>query len=97
MDRLKPGSPEWEAVCERCGRCCCEKIEYEGVVYYTDRLCPHLDPETRQCRVYPDRRKVQPDCVALDQSHLDLGILPHDCPYVAGRSNARKPLPWPED
>ena len=28
----------WEALCRRCGRCCFEKIECDGEVYYTDRI-----------------------------------------------------------
>ncbi len=96
-ERPLPRSPAWEALCERCGRCCFEKIEYEGVVYYTDRPCPHLDPATRLCRVYAQRHRVHPACVPLDESILDRGILPGDCPYVRGRPGVRHPRLWDGD
>ncbi|TYP00106.1 hypothetical protein EDC39_101266 [Geothermobacter ehrlichii] len=96
-ERPAPQSPVWEALCERCGRCCFEKIEYEGEVYYTDRPCPHLDPETRLCRVYDQRHRIHPECVPLDETILDMGVLPGDCPYVRGRTGVKHPRLWDED
>ncbi len=72
----------WEKICKRCGRCCYEKVEFEGEVYYTDDPCEHLDLETRLCRVYSDRCAVREGCVALTPQLVLRGLLPDDCPYV---------------
>lgn len=74
---------KWEELCRRCGRCCYEKIEFEGDIYYTDDPCEHLDPATRLCRIYPDRCRLRPGCVALTPQLVRQGLLPDDCPYVA--------------
>jgi hypothetical protein len=76
-------SVAWENRCRRCGRCCYEKIEYEGEIFYTDIPCEKLDPETRLCTVYAEREKVRPGCVVLTPEIIRRGILPPDCPYVA--------------
>ena len=73
----------WEARCQRCGRCCYEKIEYEGRVYYTDKPCDKLDLKTCLCTVYEDRLREKPECIPLDKDTLQRGILPGDCHYVA--------------
>ena len=74
---------QWEARCRRCGRCCYEKIEYEGNVYYTDRPCEKLDLATRLCTVYQQRETLRPGCVRLTPEIAARGILPAECPYVA--------------
>ena len=74
---------EWEAKCRRCGRCCYEKIEFEGEVYYTDEPCEFLDPDTRLCRVYERRQTLRADCAALTPRLVRRRWLPADCPYVA--------------
>ncbi|ORJ63310.1 hypothetical protein [Geothermobacter hydrogeniphilus] len=84
----------WEQICRRCGRCCYEKIEFEGEVYYTDQPCPYLDLETRLCTVYDRRSRVKPDCMPLSPRVLGMGVLPDDCPYVAGRDNYPAPHLW---
>jgi uncharacterized cysteine cluster protein YcgN (CxxCxxCC family) len=76
-------NPSWEQICNRCGRCCYEKIEFEGEVYYTDEPCEHLDLQTRLCHVYPSRCEVRAGCVALTPDLVRQGLLPDDCPYVA--------------
>jgi uncharacterized protein len=74
---------DWESRCRRCGRCCYEKIEYEGELYYTDIPCEKLDLNTRLCTVYENRETERPGCVALTPEIVRKGILPADCPYVA--------------
>ncbi|HKL25568.1 MAG TPA: hypothetical protein VJ910_05020 [Desulfuromonadales bacterium] len=74
---------EWEDLCRRCGRCCFEKVEFRGRVYYTRDPCEFLDLQTRQCRVYPVRSKRRPGCIALTPEVAARGYLPADCPYVA--------------
>ncbi len=74
---------EWDRRCHRCGRCCYEKIDFEGRIYYTDIPCEHLDLKTNLCRVYPERDKVRPGCIRLTPDSVAKGFLPADCPYVA--------------
>jgi len=81
----------WEAKCRRCGRCCYEKIEYDGEIYYTRTPCEKLDVVTSLCTVYPERTKVRPGCVQLTPELVRMGILPADCPYVAGLESYRAP------
>ncbi len=90
-------SASWEERCRRCGRCCYEKIEYEGRVYYTDQPCDRFDPATRLCTVYEDRLRLKAECVPLTREMLQHGILPSDCPYVADISGYNAPQLWDED
>ena len=72
----------WEEICERCGRCCYEKIDCQGKIYYTQIPCEYLDLNTRQCRIYPQREQHRCGCVVLTPELLKQGLLPADCPYV---------------
>lgn len=81
----------WDNRCDRCGRCCHEKIEHEGRVYYTDVPCEYLDLESRQCHIYSERHLHKPQCLPLTVETLQQGILPHDCPYVAHIDNYNAP------
>lgn len=76
------GDAEWEAICERCGRCCYEKYEYRGRIFYSQTPCPYLNRGTKLCKVYGRRNKTHPDCVQLTPELVRAGILPDDCPYV---------------
>lgn len=73
----------WDKICSKCGRCCYEKIDFEGDIYYTELPCEFLDLETNLCRVYTDRDKKRPGCVRLTREYIKKGFLPADCPYVA--------------
>ncbi len=86
MDELEAGSSEWELICQRCGRCCFEKIDYRGRIFYTTKPCQYLDVEQSRCRVYAKRTQLQHDCVQLTPELVKAGILPDDCPYVAASS-----------
>ncbi len=88
---LQGESKSWEEKCLRCGRCCYEKIEYEGEVYYTDTPCEKLDLSTRHCTVYADRITARPGCTPLTPKILHYGVLPADCPYVADMENYPAP------
>lgn len=94
---IDPNSTEWEGLCKRCGRCCYEKIEFEGRVYYTDKPCDRLDPDTLLCTVYLDRHVIKPECTPLTGEILQRGILPRDCPYVAGIVGYSAPQLWEDD
>ena len=72
----------WDNRCHRCGRCCYEKIEQDGRVFYTEVPCEHLDLKTCHCRIYSKRHRLKPQCLPLTPATLEQGILPHDCPYV---------------
>ncbi|WP_321391712.1 YkgJ family cysteine cluster protein [uncultured Desulfuromusa sp.] len=81
-DTALVNSKEWEDICERCGRCCYEKYEYRGKIFYSDTPCKYLDTKTHLCRIYHQRFKLNPECVCLSPELVKTGILPEDCPYV---------------
>ena len=83
---------DWEARCRRCGRCCYEKIDYNGRIHYTDEPCEMLDPKTLLCTVYDNRHLQRPGCKALTPEVLQRGIMPADCPYVTDIEDYPPPL-----
>jgi uncharacterized protein len=87
----------WDEICRRCGRCCYEKLDLEGEIFYTDEPCEFLDLKTRMCTVYPERHKARPGCAPLTPEHLSMGILPADCPYVEDLPNYRSPRLYDRD
>lgn len=93
---IKIGGHDWETLCRRCGCCCYEKIDFQGVIYYTDVPCEFLDRQSRLCRVYAEREKKRPGCVRLTREHLNKGFLPAHCPYVAGIEGYVAPV-MPDD
>ena len=71
-----------EQLCERCGRCCVEKLRLDdGTVVATDIPCQHLDPETRLCRIYETRHVKQMRCLSVADG-IRAQAFPADCPYV---------------
>jgi uncharacterized cysteine cluster protein YcgN (CxxCxxCC family) len=75
---------QWEALCDRCGRCCLEKLTNgrNGKVYYTSIACPLLDPASCQCRDYRFRHRQVPNCIRLTPRNLGLcRWLPRTCAY----------------
>ena len=81
MSRVQ--SPEHEALCRRCGRCCYEKFIIEGRVFTTRRPCHCLDLNTNLCTVYDRRFTVNPRCLDVTRG-IEMGVFSADCPYVAG-------------
>ena len=81
----KMTAPEWEALCDGCGKCCLNKIEYEdtGEVEYTSVACKLLDGETCRCLQYPIRHQFVPGCVRLSPKTLPKVIywMPSTCAY----------------
>jgi uncharacterized cysteine cluster protein YcgN (CxxCxxCC family) len=76
--------PEWESLCDGCGRCCLNKLEDEdtGRIYFTDVGCRLLDGASCRCRDYPNRTAQVEDCVRLTpQTVRDLTWLPPTCGY----------------
>ena len=76
---------EWEALCDGCGKCCLNKIEYEdtGEVAFTRVACRLLDGESCRCTSYANRHDYVPDCVVLTPERLkDIAWwLPSTCAY----------------
>lgn len=95
-DSKKRTPPNWESICKRCGRCCYEKIDFEGRIYYTDLPCEYLEADTNHCRVYSNRETARPGCVKLTTGNVAGGFLPADCPYVKNLEGYIAPV-MPED
>jgi len=75
---------EWESLCDRCGRCCLNKIEDEedGHFYYTNVACSLLDAEYGRCRSYEERFRLKGDCLELSPDNVgNPGCLPSTCAY----------------
>ena len=76
--------PEWESLCDGCGRCCLLKLEDAdtGEIAYTDIACSLLDQDKCRCTDYPNRQKRVPDCVVLTAANVgSLGWMPSTCAY----------------
>lgn len=91
----KMTAQEWEALCDGCGKCCLNKLEYEdtGEVEYTRVACKLLDGETCRCKSYENRRDYVPECVQLTPTKLPKIAywLPSTCAYKL--LYQKKPLP----
>ncbi len=75
---------EWESLCDGCGRCCLNKLEYEdtGEFGLTNVACRLLDTDKCRCTDYANRLDKVPDCVSLTpQSARTLPWLPATCAY----------------
>ena len=72
---------EWEALCNRCGKCCYETRAIEGEWVRTGVPCRFLDVLDKTCDVYTHRFQAEEDCTRVTPSLVLQGILPHDCSY----------------
>lgn len=77
--------PEWEALCDGCGKCCLNKLEDEdtGEVELTSVACRLLDGSTCQCSKYPIRHQYVPECIVMTPKSLEDNMywLPQTCAY----------------
>ena len=87
--------PEWEALCDGCGKCCLNKLEDEdtGEVALTRVACRLLDGTTCQCSLYATRHDHVPECIVLTPKTLKRNLywLPRTCAYRLRA--AGEPLP----
>jgi len=75
---------EWEALCDRCSKCCVISLEDadSGVLYRTDVSCKLFDTAACQCSNYAERKQYVPDCVQLTPKNVPkLDWLPGTCAY----------------
>ena len=75
---------EWEALCDRCGKCCLIKLEDEdnGDIFYTNISCKLLCIKTGNCTNYINRKKIVKDCTTLSYNNIDtLKWMPKTCSY----------------
>jgi uncharacterized protein len=77
--------PEWEALCDGCGKCCLNKLEDEdtGEVALTRVACRLLDGSTCLCSRYETRHQYVPECIVLTPRSIrkHLYWLPQTCAY----------------
>jgi uncharacterized cysteine cluster protein YcgN (CxxCxxCC family) len=76
--------PEWESLCDGCGKCCVHKLEVDetGELFATNVACRLLDRRTGRCSDYRNRRAHVPDCVRLTPAKAgSLDWLPSTCAY----------------
>lgn len=81
----KMSQPEWEALCDGCGKCCLNKLEDEdsGVVALTRVACRLLDDASCRCVHYENRHQFVPDCIVMTPDNIDTHAywLPETCAY----------------
>ncbi|WP_271200167.1 YcgN family cysteine cluster protein [Methylopila turkensis] len=88
-------APEWESLCDGCGRCCLLKLQDEDTdrIAYVDVSCRLFDRDTCRCSDYPRRAEKVPDCVTLTPGVVEqIGWLPPTCAYRLIEEG--KDLPW---
>lgn len=87
--------PEWEALCDGCGKCCLNKLEDEetGEVALTCVACRLFDDRTARCSRYETRHEHVPECIVLTPRTIRKHMywLPETCAYKL--RHRRQPLP----
>jgi len=89
--------PEWESLCDGCGKCCLNKLEDAdtGEIEFTRVACRLLDDSTCRCAHYERRKQFVPECVVLTPANLaEIAYwMPQTCAYRLLHEG--KPLePW---
>lgn len=87
--------PEWESLCDGCGRCCLHKLEDidSGEVHYTRVACRLLDLSSCRCSDYRRRTARVADCEVLTADNItSIDWLPSTCAYRLLAEH--KDLPW---
>jgi len=86
------GTPEWEALCTHCGKCCYDKVWRGSRLMLLKSACGFLDTETNLCKCYEDRFENEPLCMPVGAEIIQMGGLPGDCPYIQGLPGYKPPL-----
>ena len=77
--------PEWEALCDNCGRCCLLKIEDEDTqeIEFTNIACRLFDGVNCNCGQYALRKQMVKDCVVLTPENIERHAywMPTTCAY----------------
>ena len=76
--------PEWESLCDGCGKCCLSKLEDEdtGEIYFTTVSCRLFDQASCNCSDYQNRLALVSDCVGLTPDNVrTISWLPGTCAY----------------
>jgi uncharacterized protein len=76
--------PEWESLCDGCGKCCLAKLEDEdtGEIHWTSVACRLFDAATCRCSDYEHRLERLADCVRLTPQNVrTIPWLPSTCAY----------------
>lgn len=75
---------EWEALCDGCGKCCLNKLDIGGKVYFTNAYCRFLDCTSCRCKIYDHRFEVVKDCRKIDLAAVreKPRWLPKTCAYL---------------
>lgn len=74
---------EWELLCDGCGKCCLNKLDVGGKIYFTCVKCRFLDSKSCLCRIYENRFEKVPDCRQVNMKALKERPkwLPKTCAY----------------
>jgi len=86
---------QWEALCDRCAKCCLIKLEFEdtGQLCYTQLVCRYYDEQASTCTCYGERTVLVPTCVKLTPQNLSaVHFMPATCAYRLLFEG--KCLPW---
>ena len=76
--------PEWEALCDGCGRCCLYKLKdaATGELFHTNVACRLLDLDNGHCTRYAVRTALVTDCIKLSPTRIErFTWLPVTCAY----------------
>ncbi len=77
--------PEWEALCDGCGRCCLLKLEDEdsNEIAYTNVACRLFDDQACRCGQYALRKQMVAGCVVLTPENIERHAywMPETCAY----------------
>jgi uncharacterized protein len=77
--------PEWEALCDNCGRCCLLKLEDPDTaeIEFTNISCRLFDGAECNCSQYALRKQLVKDCVVLTPENIERHAywMPSTCAY----------------
>ncbi len=91
LDQLN--SLEWDALCDRCGKCCLLKFQNRSKLYLTNIACTQINLRNCKCKNYEHRTDLVKDCISLTMENLKINLkwLPYTCSYKL--VSEKKPLP----